>query len=157
MNFRNSFSSENPGAKERVIKIRRVRESDAVAIDALLEQLMPGSAERRRSLWPTLFQTEGYTAWVADTDSELAGFLDLFILPDIAHGGWMGLINNLVVDGRFRGRGLGESLLREAIEHSKSQGVVELHLWTAFGNEPAIGLYEKVGFEKRALLMELEL
>ncbi len=100
---------------------------------------------------------KGYLAWVAEADGGPAGFLDLFVLPDVAHGGKIGLINNLVIDGRFRGQGLGERLVQKAIEHSGRCKLVELHLWTEFDNKPAIGLYKKLSFRERSLLMELEL
>jgi ribosomal-protein-alanine N-acetyltransferase len=65
------------------------------------------------------------------------------------------IINNLVVDEHLRGRGLGEGLLREAIQHCERRGIVELHIWTDFDNKPAIGLYRKLGFMDRSLLLEL--
>jgi len=85
------------------------------------------------------------------------GFIDLFILPDAAHGNNIGLISNLVVDERFRNRGLGESLLRETIVYCKQRRAVELHVWTDIGNKPGIGAYKKLGFVERGLLLELEL
>ncbi len=42
------------------------------------------------------------------SDSLMSSFF-----TDVAHGSKIGLISNLVVDERFRGRGLGEELLRE--------------------------------------------
>lgn len=84
------------------------------------------------------------------------GFLDLYVFPDTAHGNNVGLVNNLVIDERFRGRGLGEGLLGEAIEHCRRGDVAELHVWTGADNIAAIGLYRKAGFAERAVLMELE-
>lgn len=138
------------------MNIRPARMDDLEAVHLLLNQLIPGALEPRKPMWQKLMNAEGYAAWVAEVDGESAGFLDLFLSPDVAHGSTVGLIGNLVVDERFRNQGVGESLLRESIEYSRGQGVVELHVWTGFDNEPAIGLYEKLGFRKRALLMELE-
>jgi GNAT superfamily N-acetyltransferase len=98
---------------------------------------------------------DNYAAWVAELDGKPLGFLDLFVDPDVAHGGNIGLIGNLVVDEHYRRQGLGTALVREAIRYSREQGLVELHLWADFDNEAAIALYAKLGFDRRALLMEL--
>jgi len=136
--------------------VRRAVESDLKTIHPLLEQLMNAEPDRRRTMWSEALENEGYAAWIADADGQPVGFIDLFVFPDVAHGRTIGLINNLVVDERFRGRGLGESLLRAAIRHGKQRGAVELHVWTDFDNKPAIGLYKRVSFVDRALLLELQ-
>ena len=136
--------------------VRHAVEGDLATIHPLLEQLMPAELERRRAVWTDALADKGYAAWVAEVDGEPGGFIDLFLFPDVAHGGTIGVINNLVVDERFRGRGLGGSLLRAAIQHCAQRGGSELHVWTAFDNAPAIGLYKRLGFMERALLLELE-
>lgn len=152
-------STESPGGPEGAdnMSVRRAIESDFVSIHSLLEQLMPGEADHRQAIWRDALRDEGYYAWVAEVDRKPVGFVDLFVIPDVAHGRNIGLINNLVIDDRFRGRGLGESLLREAIEHCRRRDAVEVHVWTEFDNARAIGLYKKLGFADRALLLELEL
>lgn len=139
------------------MEVRRAVESDLTAIHPLLEELVPAALGRRGATWNEALTKEGYAAWVAEVDRTPAGFIDLLLFPDMAHGAKVGLINNLVVDARFRGRGLGESLLREAIHHCREQGAVELHVWTNIHNARAIGLYEHLGFVSRALLLELQM
>ncbi len=136
--------------------VRRAVEADLRIIHPLLEQLMPAHPERRQAAWTKALADEGYAAWIAEVDGVPRGFIDLFLFPDVAHGGAIGLINNLVVEERFRGRGLGGSLLRAAIQHCAQRGGSELHVWTAFDNAPAIGLYKGLGFRERALLLELQ-
>jgi ribosomal protein S18 acetylase RimI-like enzyme len=136
--------------------IRRAVESDLQRIHPLLDQLLPAGLEGRRPIWSAALAQDGYAAWIAEVDGAPAGFLDLVLFPDVAHGGRIGLIHNLVVDARFRGRGLGRSLLQEAIHHSRQLGAAELHVWTDADNAPALGLYEGLGFEPRAVLLELQ-
>ncbi len=137
--------------------IRRAVESDLGAIHPLLEELVPSELERRRVTWSEALVKEGYAAWVAEVDGTAAGFIDLLLFPDMAHGAKIGLINNLVVGARFRDRGLGERLLRQVIHHCREQGAAELHVWTDIHNARAIGLYEHLGFVSRALLLELQM
>jgi len=138
------------------MRVRRAVKSDLEAMHPLLEQLMHGEFTGRQTMWGETFEHAGYAAWVAEVNGELGGFIDLFVFPDVAHGGKVGLINTLVVDERFRRRGLGEGLLREAIHHSGQQGAIELHVWTDASNQPAIGLYRRLGFVDRAMLLELQ-
>ncbi len=137
--------------------IRRAREGDLEPIHPILEELMHTQVEHRSLMWRESLNHQGYAAWVAEVNGALAGFIDLVVFPDVAHGCRISIISNLVVRHEFRRHGLGERLLREAIRHCKQQGASELHVWTGFDNTPAIGLYRRVGFTDRALLLEAEL
>lgn len=139
------------------MKVRRATDGDLAAIHPLLEQLMPAPEHRRLTMWNEALTHQGYAAWIAEVDGKPAGFLDLYVFPDTAHGNYIGLVNNLIIDERFRGRGLREKLLGEAIEHCQREDVAELHVWTGADNAAALGLYKKAGFAERAVLMELEL
>ncbi len=139
------------------MRIRRAEHSDIQAIDTVLEQLLHGDRDRRGTMWPQLLEDPSYTAWVSEDGGAVVGFLDLLIWSDIGHGRKVGLVNNLVVDERARGRRLGTLLLEEAIRHCRHQDIVELHVWTDFDNERALGLYKKLGFVDRGRLLEIEL
>lgn len=136
--------------------VRRAIEGDLEAVHPLLDQLLPAGFARRQAIWRDALARDDYAAWVAEVDGQPAGFLDLILFPDVAHGGKIGVISNLVVDARVRGRGVGTCLLREAIHHAEQHGAVELHVWTDFDNTAALGLYERVGFVRRAMLLELQ-
>lgn len=137
--------------------VRRAIDRDLEALHPLIDQLLPAELARRQTIWPEALAREGYAAWIAEIDGQAAGFVDLYVLPDVGHGRNIGLINTLVVGAGFRRRGVGESLLQETIAHCRRHDVVELHLWTDWNNAPAIALYERIGFAKRSLLMELEM
>lgn len=138
-------------------QIRRVVERDLELVHRLLEQLMPASSGLREAIWAPMLARQDYAAWIAEIDGRPAGFIDLYVLPDLGHGRNIALINNLVVDEAFRRRGLGEALLNETVAHCRVHDVIELHLWTDFDNTRALALYERCGFVRRSLLMELEL
>jgi ribosomal protein S18 acetylase RimI-like enzyme len=138
-------------------RIRRAVENDLVAIHPLLEQLGPAGAERRRAIWRVTLAQDGYAAWIAEADDHAAGFIDVYVFQDISHGAKIGLVNNLVVDARFRRRGLGDGLLKEAIAYCREHSAVELHVWTEPDNVPALRLYEGTGFARRAVLLELKM
>jgi ribosomal protein S18 acetylase RimI-like enzyme len=77
---------------------------------------------------------------VALVDGEPAGICKLAIRGD---RGW---IAGVGVALPHRGKGLGERLMRTAIEESRARGLRELWLEVLVQNEPAIRLYEKLGF-----------
>ena len=139
------------------MRIRKAGHNDIQAIDAVLEQLLPGDRVQRETMWSLLLKDPSYTPWVAEDEGTAVGFLDLLIWSDVGHGRKVGLVNNLVVDERARGRRLGTLLLEEAIRYCRQQDVVELHVWTEADNERALGLYKKLGFVDRGRILEIAL
>jgi ribosomal protein S18 acetylase RimI-like enzyme len=138
-------------------RIRRAVESDLQAVHRLVEQLGPAALERRQAMWQETLAQDGYAAWIAEADDRAAGFIDVYVFQDISHGAKIGLVNNLVVDARFRRRGLGDGLLKEAIAYCREHRAVELHVWTEPDNVPALRLYGGTGFARRAVLLELKM
>jgi ribosomal protein S18 acetylase RimI-like enzyme len=78
---------------------------------------------------------------VAVVEGEPAGICKLAIRGD---RGWIGGVG---VAPPHRGKGIGETLMRAAIDQARSRGLRELWLEVLFPNEPAIRLYEKLYFE----------
>jgi len=57
----------------------------------------------------------------------------------------------LMVAAAYRRRGIGRSLLEQAVEWARENGVEKLELHVFPHNEPAIRLYEQFGFEREGL------
>ena len=74
-------------------------------------------------------------------DGEPGGICKLAIRGE---RGWIGGVG---VALPYRGNGYGETLMREAIDVARARGLRELWLEVLTPNEPAIRLYEKLGFE----------
>lgn len=55
---------------------------------------------------------------------------------------------NLAVSSKARRQGLGEQLVKELIAQLRQQGVYRLTLEVRVSNEPAIALYQKLGFQQ---------
>jgi RimJ/RimL family protein N-acetyltransferase len=84
--------------------------------------------------------------YVAEVDGRLAGRLSLARdqNPASRHVADLGLM----VDERFRRRGVGRALLEQAVEWARAHQVAKLELHVFPWNEPAIALYESFGFER---------
>lgn len=73
--------------------------------------------------------------------SELAGYLCCWWLQDELH------ILNLATAPAFRRRGVAETLLRRALAMAREQKVEKAFLEVRTGNEGAIALYRRCGFQ----------
>ena len=68
-----------------------------------------------------------------------------------------GVLNDLIVDPAYRGRGIGRWLLDEIISRLKSRGVPRIVLSTAAKNKSAQRLFERSGFRPTMIEMTREL
>ncbi|MFI5137346.1 MAG: GNAT family N-acetyltransferase [Sphingobacteriales bacterium] len=85
-------------------------------------------------------------------DGVPAGFTQLYpILSSVrATKNW--LLNDLYVDASYRKQGIGEALIKIAMDFARSQKVTSLKLETAEDNYTAQRLYEAIGFKKQGLV-----
>ncbi len=56
-------------------------------------------------------------------------------------------VNNVAVHPDFRGRGVGEALMRHVIDKVRASGATFVTLEVRVSNRPAVTLYKKLGFE----------
>ena len=81
--------------------------------------------------------------WLAVAGDEIVGSIAIDGLradTEGAHLRWF------IVDGSFRGTGVGRRLLEEAVDFSKDRCLGLVYLWTFAGLEAARHLYEAFGF-----------
>ena len=141
-----------------VAKIRPALTMDVKALSLLANKLMPREArtsDRIRILKQSL-RKPNYHVYVAEMGGRLVGFVDLWFFSDFAHGGKMGIIQNLFVDREVRGQGVGDLLMKHIMTKATQLNLKELHVWTSFENRAAISLYRKHHLSKRSLLLERE-
>jgi ribosomal-protein-alanine N-acetyltransferase len=72
--------------------------------------------------------------------ARIAGYAGYWLVVDEAH------LSTLAVDPEWRRRGIGERILREAMQHAVVQGAELMTLEVRISNDAARGLYEKLGF-----------
>ena len=66
-----------------------------------------------------------------------------------------GAIESLYTSNAFRGQGVGERLLQQAVVYLRQENAKVVRLLVGQGNEEVITFYQKYGFVKRATQMEL--
>ncbi len=79
---------------------------------------------------------------VLEDEGKIAGYCGAWIVLDETH------ITNIAILPEYRGKKLGEALLRKMIEVSLSMGSIKMTLEVRVSNHVAISLYEKLGFQK---------
>jgi ribosomal protein S18 acetylase RimI-like enzyme len=110
----------------------------------------------RSALYRRLIAHGDSVLMVAETPSRLVGYglahvtavTDSWVLEDT----WvteprMGEIESLGVRPGFRDRGIGDRLLRHLLEHLDEEGVSDVVIGMLAGNEAALRLYRRHGFE----------
>jgi len=77
------------------------------------------------------------------------GFTQLYPLISSARAIKNWLLNDLYVDAGYRKQGIGEALIKEAMNFARGENSVYVKLETACDNFTAQSLYEAIGFKKQ--------
>lgn len=133
------------------MKVYILKECDALLrerIDALLHVLSSDAPAVDAGRMQELLGDEGFALFVAeDGCGEVAGMLTLTRCRTLSRGKWW--IEDVVVDERFRGRGIGRALVRAAVEHVRSKEQhPTLYLTSNPSRVSARVLYRSEGFEE---------
>ena len=77
----------------------------------------------------------------AETDNGIVGMCTVQLTVSTAEGGPSGLIEDVVVDRAWRGKGIGRALLDQAEAWARSQGASRVQLLADERNAPALDFY----------------
>jgi ribosomal protein S18 acetylase RimI-like enzyme len=146
------------GGTVKSIKIRPADEKDLQSLVILAEEFIPGEADngKRIDVLTQALRNPNYELLVAESEGEVIGFIDQWVIHDFAHGAKLSYIHNLYVSSEHRRRGVASKLLQEVIKNARNMGVSEIHITTRFDNKPAINLYRKHGLVREHLQLEKE-
>ncbi|WP_422067267.1 ribosomal protein S18-alanine N-acetyltransferase [Sporolactobacillus shoreae] len=78
--------------------------------------------------------------FVAEFGEKIIGYCGVWVIVDEAH------ITNLAVLSGYRGKKVGETLLRHVMLYAQAKGSRTISLEVRVGNDIAKGLYRKLGF-----------
>lgn len=83
-----------------------------------------------------------------DGGSPVLGVMQLTYIPSISHhGGWRTLIEGVRVHRAARGQGVGEYMIRAAIDRARTRGCMMVQLTSNKSRVDARRFYERLGFE----------
>ena len=121
--------------------VRTMRWWDVEAVADLERELFAHDPWTVEQFWGELAHVPE-TRWYAvhEDDSGVDGYVGLFAVPPEAD------VQTIAVAPRSQGRGLGRELLDALVVEAERRGCTQLFLEVRVDNEPAIALYERLGF-----------
>src|SRR5438132_9119703 len=145
-----AFAGLALGFSASTTRIEAPREASAelvAALTALLPQLNPNLPAPTSEHLAVLLDDPGATLLIARDGDAIVGTALVIVYPTTLRV--ESRIEDVVVDGAARGRGIGEALIRECIEVARRRGASIVELQTARVRVAANRLYERMGFERR--------
>ncbi|MEA2383651.1 MAG: hypothetical protein QOH72_3622 [Solirubrobacteraceae bacterium] len=132
------------------VAIRHAQRDDVPALLALYAELNPDDpsldAATAASVWERIESQSGRAVLVADTGAEVVGTLDCVVLPNLTRAARsIMFVENVVVAGAHRRRGIGALLLDHAVGLARSADCYKAQLLSA-AERPAHAFYAAQGF-----------
>lgn len=103
-------------------------------------------AKQMRGLRLILEQPNRGRIFVLRNSSRIIGMINLLITISTAEGGFVLLLEDLVVHADHRGQGHGGRLLNHAVEFAREKGFVRITLLTHRNDERVVAFYRRHGF-----------
>ena len=146
------------------MRIRQATVGDSGVIAQLMAQLIEASGYEGWQVSPEQIEEslrkmadgDAYQVLLAEDEGQVVGLLGLSFRHTLFHPAPSALIDELVVEGGHRGRGVGQQLMAEAMKRCRAAGCCEIEVSTERSNEVAQEFYGRHGFSHEAVLFELE-
>ena len=112
------------------------------------ETATPLDFNRAAAAFATLLGEDGLGhVWLIQADKNDVGYVVVTFSYSLEFGGPNAFVDDLFIQARFRGAGLGTAALQEVRAFCLERGVRALHLETGRDNAAAQALYRKAGFK----------
>lgn len=130
-----------------IFEAKEVTDELVEAFQRLIPQLSSSNPAPSRAQLQEIVDSPAVILLMARYEGKLVGSLSLvvFRIPT----GVRAWIEDVVVDGEMRGKGLGEALTRAALDKARELGVLTVDLTSRPSREAANRLYKRVGFKAR--------
>jgi ribosomal protein S18 acetylase RimI-like enzyme len=139
-------------------RIRPARPDDLDRLSALLGELFALEADfsidpaRQRHGLQLMLEAQQAIVLVAEAGGAVVGMATGQLTISTAEGGLALLVEDVVVDTAWRGRGIGRRLLAGLGEWAASRGVQRLQLLADRNNRAGLDFYRKLGWQLTALI-----
>ena len=146
-----------PGLNEAIIE-QATMEDLPQMVDLLYElfgqegDFVPDRTKQERGLRLILEEPSRGRIFVYRWNETIVGMLNLLFTISTAEGGFVVLLEDVIVRVDYRGRGVGSQLLKHAIEYAKKKEFLRVTLLTDRINEQGQAFFEKLGFFKSQMI-----
>lgn len=130
-----------------VLPLRSMSDEIVTSLGRLVGQLSRSAPALSRETLANVINCPTNTLLIARLDGELVGMLSLVVFP--IPTGVRAWIEDVAVDERCRGQGVGTALTQEAIRVAQAAGARSVDLTSRPSRVAANRLYEHLGFELR--------
>jgi ribosomal protein S18 acetylase RimI-like enzyme len=121
------------------------------ALFSIEEDFVFDEPKQRRGL-SLMLENERGCVLVAEAEGLVIGMCSGQLLVSTAEGGLSLLVKDVVVDERWRGRGVGRLLLAALSDWAKANKVSRLQLLADRNNVPALDFYRSLGWQTTELI-----
>jgi len=138
-----------------MIHIRNCKAEDFEGVVALLRQLwpdMPLELDALRRTFDRSLASDRQIYICAVSGQQAVGFGSMTIKSNLWSAGFVGYVDEMVIDGAHRGRGIGTQILDHLVSTARDLGCSRVELDSAFHRKSAHAFYEQRGFQSRAYL-----
>ncbi len=108
----------------------------------------PNYNNQMRGLRLILEQPNRGRVFVLRSADRIIGMINLLFTISTAEGGFVILLEDLIIHSDFRGQGMGSRLLNYAIEYAKQKDFLRITLLTDRVSEESLVFFEKHGFQR---------
>ena len=137
------------------MQIRDCAAGDFEPLVALLQQLWPDKRLDRgalRRVFERALESSDQGYLCAVEGGQVVGFCSMSLENSLWVEGRLAIIEEVVVDARHRGHGIGTTLLNAAVAWARSKGARRVELDSAHHRTEAHRFYARNGFENRGLV-----
>lgn len=131
--------------------IREITENDFDGLMKLYAQFgdnpIPQKSEEVLAVWNKILQNKDYHIVVADVEGKVVSTCTCVIIPNLTHNQRpYAVVENVVTDQNFRGKGYATSCLNYAKEIAIKNNCYKLMLMTGSKKEATLNFYRNAGY-----------
>jgi len=112
----------------------------------------PDYSNQMRGLRLILEQPSRGRIFVLRTANQILGMINLLFTISTAEGGFVIILEDLIIHQNFRGQGFGSELLKYALEYAKQKDFLRITLLTDLVNDQSRAFFEKHGFQRSEMV-----
>lgn len=91
--------------------------------------------------------------FVLRVDGLVVGMANALITVSTSEGGYVVLLEDVIVGRRYRGQGLGRRLVEHVQDWARGQGMTRVTLLADRDNQAALDFYRKLGFSDSSMMV----
>jgi GNAT superfamily N-acetyltransferase len=112
----------------------------------------PNYTNQMRGLRLILEQPSRGRIFVLRSANQIIGMINLLFTISTAEGGFVILLEDLIISRDFRGQRMGSELLEYALEYAKQKGFLRITLLTDRISEASLAFFGKHGFQRSDMI-----